>query len=172
MRNSLPKKYYKSIESIDYDLLKKNNIKCLIFDLDNTISPTDKNVVSKEKVELFKRINKEFIIYILSNNNHKTRLDEVSNIIGVKYISFALKPLSKGFRKIKKLENIEYNEMCVIGDQIVTDIIGGNRLGILTILVDPIGEDLKITSVNRKIEKVIIKNLKKKGLFKKGDYYE
>ena len=172
MRNSLPKKYYKSIESIDYDLLKKNNIKCLIFDLDNTISPTDKNVVSKEKVELFKKINKEFIIYILSNNNHKTRLDEVSNIIGVKYISFALKPLSKGFRKIKKLENIKYNEMCVIGDQIVTDIIGGNRLGILTILVDPIGEDLKITSVNRKIEKVIIKNLKKKGLFKKGDYYE
>ena len=55
----------------------------------------------------------------------------------------------------------------------VTDVLAGNRYGIKTILVDPLGKkDLKITSLNRKIESTIIKHYKKKGLFERGKYYE
>ena len=62
--------------------------------------------------------------------------------------------------------------MCMIGDQIVTDILAGNRYRIMTILVDPLGEaDLKITGLNRKIEKKIVDKYTKKGIFERGKYY-
>ena len=63
--------------------------------------------------------------------------------------------------------------MCMIGDQIVTDVLAGNRFKIMTILVDPLGEkDLKITGLNRKIEEKIVKRYEKRGLFERGKYYE
>lgn len=63
--------------------------------------------------------------------------------------------------------------MCMIGDQIITDIIAGNRFHIYTILVDPMGKkDLKITGLNRKLEAFIIKKYEKRGLFERGHYYE
>ena len=63
--------------------------------------------------------------------------------------------------------------MCMIGDQIVTDVLAGNRFRIMTILVDPLGEkDLKITGLNRKIEAKIVKRYEKRGLFERGKYYE
>ena len=62
--------------------------------------------------------------------------------------------------------------MVMIGDQIVTDILSGNRYKIMTILVDPLGEkDLRITGLNRKIEARIIKYYKKRGMFERGKYY-
>ena len=61
----------------------------------------------------------------------------------------------------------------MIGDQIVTDILAGNRFKIMTILVDPLGtKDLKITGINRKLEARIVKRYEKKGIFKRGKYYE
>ena len=62
--------------------------------------------------------------------------------------------------------------MCIIGDQIVTDVLAGKRFHIKTILVDPLGEkDLKITGLNRKIEAKIVKRYEKRGLFERGKYY-
>lgn len=59
--------------------------------------------------------------------------------------------------------------MVIIGDQVVTDILVGNRKKILTILVDPIlNHDLKITGFNRMVEKILNK---KNGIIK-GQYYE
>ena len=63
--------------------------------------------------------------------------------------------------------------MCIIGDQIVTDVLCGNRFRIKTILVDPMGnKDLKITRINRKFEDYIIKKYEKRGIFERGKYYE
>ena len=81
-------------------------------------------------------------------------------------------PLLNGYRKIKRRYNFKNNEMCMIGDQLVTDIFAGNRFSCLTILVDPMGKkDLKITSLNRFIESKILKYFEKKKIMKKGDYY-
>ena len=62
--------------------------------------------------------------------------------------------------------------MCIIGDQIVTDVLAGNRYHIKTILVDPLGEkDLRITGLNRKVEARIVKHYEKRGIFERGKYY-
>ena len=60
-----------------------------------------------------------------------------------------------------------------VGDQLLTDVLGANRLGITTILVNPIStNDFKITKFNRFTERIIINHFTKKGVFKKGEYYE
>ena len=63
--------------------------------------------------------------------------------------------------------------MCIIGDQLLTDVFSGKKYKIMTILVDPMGNrDLKVTRINRIIENIIIKRYNNKGIFKRGDYYE
>lgn len=173
MQKYIPNMYKKSIFDVNYDKLKENNIKCLIFDLDNTILLIDKDIPDKNVCYFIKKLKKDFDLYIISNNSNKRRLDKVSSVLGIPYISFALKPLSFGFKRLMKRFGYKNYEMCIIGDQIMTDILGGNRLNIFTVLVEPLGKkDLKITSFNRFIEKRKFSKLARLGLFEKGDYYE
>ena len=173
MNKYLPKMYKKNIYEVNYDKLKDNNIKCLMFDLDNTLLKVNKSIPKKETIDLIKKLKKDFTVLIISNNSGKKRLEVAANHLGIDYVRFALKPLSIGFRKIKNKYKFEKKEMCLIGDQIMTDILGGNRYGVYTVLVDPLSkEELKVTGVNRFFEQKKVKKLEKKKLFKKGDYYE
>ena len=84
-----------------------------------------------------------------------------------------MKPSIRGLIHIKAKYHFKKKEMCIIGDQIVTDILAGKRFHIMTVLVDPLGDkDLKITGLNRKVEARIIKHYEKRGLFERGKYYE
>ena len=63
--------------------------------------------------------------------------------------------------------------MCIIGDQLFTDILGGNKVGIITCLVNPITkEDFILTKIFRMMENYSFKRLEKKGHLKKEVYYE
>lgn len=167
----LPEAYYKNIYDIDYKLLKQKGISCLVFDLDNTIALIDQKLVSKETIKLFSLLEKDFTIVIISNNIKK-RVRDYATKLNCDYISSARKPLLKGFRKIKKRYNLKNNQICMIGDQIVTDIFGGNRFKSFTILVDPMAKkDLKITALNRLLESKILKYFENSNIMKKGDYY-
>lgn len=167
-----PTIYKKNIYNINYDELKKNNIKCLIFDLDNTLGLIENIKCPKETKELIKKLKKDFTIIICSNNNKK-RLIPYMEELGIDGVSYSLKPLTRGLRKIKQKYGFKKEEMCMIGDQIVTDILSGNNYKIMTILVDPLGiKDLKVTFFNRIVENMIIKHYKKKGIFERGKYYE
>lgn len=167
-----PTMYYKDIHSINYDKLKKDGIKCLVFDLDNTLGLLDDIKCPEKTKKLIQKLKKDFLVLIMSNSRKK-RIEPYANDLGVDAITFALKPLIHGHRKLKKKYNLKKEEMVIIGDQIVTDIVSGKRFKIKTILVDPLGEkDLKITSINRKIEKRILNKYKKKGIFERGKYYE
>ena len=93
--------------------------------------------------------------------------------LGIDGISWSLKPSIRSLMIIKTKYHLKKKEMCMIGDQIITDILAGNRFHIYTILVDPMGEkDLMITGLNRKLEARIIKKYEKRGLFERGHYYE
>ena len=73
---------------------------------------------------------------------------------------------------MKKYE-LKDSELAIIGDQFLTDIIGGNKVGITTILVNPIGlKDFFFTKINRIREKRIMDKLGKNLLFVKGRYYD
>ena len=84
-----------------------------------------------------------------------------------------MKPLPFCFSRIQKNYGLEKQAMCMIGDQLMTDVLGGNKYGIFTILVDPLGEkDLRITTFNRYVENQKIKKLSKLNILERGKYYD
>ena len=167
-----PTMYRKDIFEIDYQKLKEKGITCLIFDLDNTLGMIDQKKCPAKVKKLLRRLQKDFLILINSNNT-RSRLTPYLNELGVGGYSFALKPSTRNLAKIKKTYNLKKKEMVMIGDQIVTDILSGNKFKIMTILVDPLGEkDLKITGLNRQVEAKIVRYYQKRGVFERGKYYE
>ncbi len=166
-----PKIYQKSIYDINYKSLKEQGIKCLIFDLDNTLGLISNKNCPEEAKELIGKLKKDFLV-LISSNNMKRRLRPYLEELGVEGIAWSMKPSIKCLLQIKTKYKLHKKEMCIIGDQIVTDVLAGNRYHIKTILVDPLGEkDLKITGLNRKFEARIIKHYEKRGLFERGKYY-
>lgn len=169
MNDYIPNMYYRSILDIDYKLLQNQGIKYLIFDLDNTLSTIDKKEISNEYKEKLNKLSKKFKIIIVSNNFSK-KIKPLCDSINMSFISFAMKPLPFCYKKVLKKWKCQKDEVCMIGDQLLTDIKGANKFGILSILVDPLGQDdIKYTGINRLIENKIISKSK---MLKRGTYYE
>ena len=172
MRGIRPDIYKKNIYEINYDKLYLSGVKCLIFDLDNTLGLIEDEKCPDKTKKLIIKLKEKFII-VISSNNFKGRINKYLDDLGIEGRSFSLKPSIYSLKRIQERYKLKKKEMIMIGDQLITDIIAAKRFRIKSILVDPLGEkDLKITSVNRFIENLIIKRLEKKGLFMKGNYYE
>jgi len=164
----IPKMYLKDIFSIDYKKLINLGYKLIIFDLDNTIGRIDEEICSKETTDFLNALNKKIKI-VVASNSLKSRVSKFCQNLSCDYFYLSLKPTTKVIKKISKKYQVDYKDMVIVGDQVVTDILAGNRLNLMTILVDKIGEnDLKITGFNRKLEGY----LNKKNNIKKGRYYE
>ena len=164
MKKLYPKLYLKKVQDITIEMLIKNKIKLLILDVDNTLIDYYKNI-TEEVINWTKEMKGQGIkLYILSNTNDKKKAEEVAN--------FGMKPLKKGFKYIEKQTNIKPENIAVVGDQIFTDILGGNRCKMYTILVDPIDnkKDYWYTAWKRPIENKIKKKYKTKEEKNKNVY--
>lgn len=149
-----------SIYDIDFQELKRRNIKGLLIDVDNTLIEWDKEKADPELIQWFYKVKKENILLCLISNNTKERVVKFKEDIDIPAIHRALKPLTKSFYKGIKILKLKKDEVAVIGDQIFTDVLGGNRAGLFTILVNPIpGKEFLWTSFMRKIEKFVLNNL-------------
>ena len=157
-----PKAYFKKIQDITIEFLKKNNIKLLILDVDNTLIDYNRNLSEEIKIWTRNLLGQGMKIYLLSNSNHKEKVEKVANTLQVPYLYFAKKPLKTGFLKIQKNTKEKIENIAVVGDQIFTDIIGGNRCKMFTILVEPIDKkDYWYTAWKRPIENTIKKQISK-----------
>ncbi|MBR3209960.1 MAG: YqeG family HAD IIIA-type phosphatase [Bacilli bacterium] len=169
----LPDIYQKSIYTIDYSKLLSRGIKCLLFDLDNTIVPCNSSEPSSKAKDLFTSLKQKGFKVIIFTNSPKIRLRNFQNAFGVDGVSNACKPFTHKLRKLLKDYGYGINEVAIIGDQLMTDIKAGNTVGITSILVNPVSEkDFLLTKINRFFEERKIKDLTNKGLFYKGRYYE
>lgn len=169
----VPDVYQKSIYTIDYDNLKTEGIKCILFDLDNTLSSPFIKEPTEKLIELFFKLKEKKFKLIIFSNSGKRRLEPFKNILDVDVAYHSCKPFSGKFNKVINLYKFDLSEVVIIGDQLLTDILGGNNIGIKTILVNPIGKiDGIFTKINRRIENIIMNRLKVRKLFEKGKYYE
>lgn len=169
----LPDIYQKSIYTIDYSKLYNRGIKCLLFDLDNTIVTPYGSELNKKARDLFTSLKQKGFKVIIFTNSPKIRLNKFKNYLGVDGISNALKPNTRKLKKVLKEYNYNVNEVAIIGDQMMTDIKCGNKVGITTILVNPITDnDFILTHINRFFERKIIKKLKDHDLFWQGRFYD
>lgn len=167
----VPDCYQESIFTVNYELLKIKGIKCLLFDLDNTLMPYNKKEATEETKQLLEKLKQDFII-ILFSNSPKKRVSLIASNLGIEFVYRAFKPSPNKFMEVFKQYKLTENQVAIIGDQIVTDIKGGNNVGITSILVKPISDyDPIWTKIGRARERKIIKKLRKNNLFK-GRFYD
>lgn len=162
--NVYPSLYLDSVKNINPMLLKKNNIKGLILDVDNTLIDYYRNLVDGAEKWCEELKNEGIKCIILSNSNKRSKVEEVAEKLNIDYIMFAKKPLKSGFKRaLSKLE-LKPEEVAVVGDQLFTDVIGAKRMNMFSILVKQVGEkDIFITKLKRPIENAIIKKYLEKG---------
>jgi HAD superfamily phosphatase (TIGR01668 family) len=144
------------VKDITPDLLREAGIRGLLVDVDNTIAPW-RQAVEPDICEWLTGIQDAGIpISILSNNRHPTRVKLMAEELGLQCIARAGKPRRRGYEKGRELMNLEKHEIAIVGDQIFTDIVGGKRAGIRTILVTPLpGGELPALRVLRFLERVV-----------------
>ena len=167
-----PDIYQKDIYHINYDSLYQKGIRFLIFDLDNTVAALDEKIPSVSALKLFSKLKTRFSCLLLSNSLKK-RVKPFGEALGIPYLSCAMKPISFRLKHYLRKEKISLNQVAIVGDQFMTDMVLGKKLGIVTIFVDVLAKkDYKITGFNRYREKKIIDQYEQNHLFERGKYYE
>jgi len=155
-------KYYPSlavdsIRDITTELLDENNIKGLILDIDNTLVPNHVAEADKDTVNWIEALKSEGLKLCIVSNASKKRVIKFNDKLRLFAIHRALKPGSRAFRKAAKMMNFRNENIAVVGDQIFTDIYGGNCIGMFTILVKPIDlREGKLVRLKRIFEKNIL----------------
>lgn len=164
LRRFYPTYIYEKVEDIPYELIEKENIELIMLDMDNTLIDNNKKY-NKELKEWIKNMGMRNVkLCILSNSPFGDKVKQIANELNIPYEFNATKPFLKGFKKVIEQNNIPKDSVLMIGDQIFTDVWGGNRVGVKTILVTPINKSESILSkVKRPLEKIILKKYKDEG---------
>ena len=164
LKNFLPNKHVKTVFDIHPKMLKEKGINGIITDLDNTLVAWDQAYATPEVIEWFKLMEEHHIKITIISNNKRERVQVFSEPLEIPFVYSARKPLRRAFRTVAKQMELHPSEIAVIGDQLLTDVLGGNLAGFYTILVVPIVQtDAKITKFNRMIERRILNYFRKRG---------
>ena len=149
----------KNVYEINFEDLKNQGIKCLMFDLDSTLMISKSGSFLPETLEWFKTFEKDFEIAIISNNKNDKYIETANKIAPCRVIGKADKPNPKVMNEYLKSINIQPEQAVMIGDRPLTDIMCGKNLGCKTILVDSITrkEEAKIVRFARFLERLSVK---------------
>jgi len=149
-KNFYPDEYKKTVFDINFNDLLKKGIKNIFIDLDNTLIPYNISEADEKTLKLFKDIhNLGFQVFIMVES---------------RYVYSAQKPFKSGFRRaLRKVGHPDPKTVCLIGDQFMTDVLGGKRMGFYVIVVDAIQRKSEkwYTKYNRHLEKKILQRLKR-----------
>ncbi|MBS4536180.1 YqeG family HAD IIIA-type phosphatase [Clostridium sp. D2Q-14] len=158
----IPNLYVDSIFDIDLQKLVDNGIKGLIIDIDNTLVAWDKKTAPDSVIKWFDEIREKGLDLCLVSNNTEDRVVKFTEKIKIRAFHSAKKPTKAPFYKAMKYLNTDKNNTAIIGDQIFTDVLGGNRIGIYTILVVPIkSKEFWWTTIVRRFERFVLRKIKK-----------
>lgn len=120
-------------------LLAKYNLKGLILDVDDTLVPTWEEDVPPEVLAWLTEMKGQVALWLVSNNLSHSRIRRISEILGVPFLMGAAKPSRRKLRQALQAMNLPNEQVAMVGDRVFTDVLAGNRLGMFTILVRPMG---------------------------------
>ena len=162
----IPKEFHDTFFDIDFEALYEQGMRLILTDLDNTLISYEEDFMTQKIIDKFDQlIDRGFEVIIISNN----RPERVEKFVrGTKIIGIgsARKPFFTGIRKALKMASTTYYEdqICLIGDQLVTDIYLSNRYGIYGVLVNPIARKTEkfYTKMNRRLEERMLVKIARK----------
>jgi uncharacterized protein len=160
-----PQMEVESVLEIHPEMLVQHGIRAIITDLDNTLVRTFEPDPTPEILDWLKKLEAKGIQVLILSNNSKGRVEPFARKCGLPYIARAKKPLNDGFRRALKQLDVRADQTMMLGDQLMTDIFGGNRMRLYTVWVKPIEQetDGRWTKINRMMERMVLQRLKRNG---------
>ena len=149
---------FHGITDITVEALEKFGIKALLLDVDNTMSTHHGTVLTDGLCEWIAAMQQSGIKLMVLSNSKRRRIEPFANRIGLPFISLGCKPLPTGYLRGVKAIGEKRKNTAIVGDQIFTDVLGGNIVGVKTVLLTPINlEDGWSFKLRRKLEKKVYK---------------
>ncbi len=151
-----------NVFELDEKFYVSNNIRGVIFDIDNTLVTSDTKTPPREILDYFEFLLNLGIKISIVSNNYEERVSEFCEGLSFPYIARAWKPFKRNLKKIQKEFGLPSEEICLVGDQIFTDIYGGLRMNFYTVLVTAVGKnETKFVAFKRIFEKLVMKEYQK-----------
>lgn len=119
------------------EMIKQKNLKGMVLDVDETLIPFRENKLSPELLQWVTEIKPFVDLWLVSNNLSRSRISNIADALNLPYIFGAGKPSRKKLRQAVVAMKHPVNQVAMVGDRIFTDVLAGNRLGMFTILVEP-----------------------------------
>lgn len=154
---------FMSIFEITPKMLKKMDIRGLILDIDNTMAAHNDPEPLEGIEEWIADMKNNGIKLMIVSNNHASRVEKMADRLGIEFVAEGAKPLSAGFSKAVKKMGLDKKNVCAVGDQIFTDVLGANLYGIRSFMVKPIEPEKSLPfRFKRMIEKPFLPEKYKK----------
>ncbi|OLP16388.1 hydrolase [Leptolyngbya sp. 'hensonii'] len=118
-------------------MLEKHCLKGLILDVDETLVPFRSALASAELLQWAEQIKPVASLCLLSNNLSESRIRGIAQSLQIPYIFGARKPSRRKLRQAVTTLGLPVEHIAMVGDRLFTDVLAGNRLGMFTILVEP-----------------------------------
>lgn len=159
---AIPYAIAKSVYEIPLSFYKENGIRHILLDLDNTLASYKEERPSERTKKLVNSLKGNGIHVAIASNNTNKRVHTFAKELGIPAYCALKKPFAGPLKKLMQKENINPNCALLIGDQILTDVYAGNRVGIKVVLCHPLTElDPPWTKINRFLSKRKMKQLYK-----------
>jgi uncharacterized protein len=134
------------IANLTPQIIEQNNLKGLILDVDETLVPFRQKEVSEELAVWVKVVQEVAEIWLVSNNISRNRIGSIAEALDLPYIAAAKKPSRRKLKVAAAAMNLPVEKVAMVGDRLFTDVLAGNRLGMFTILVEPMVDPLAVNS--------------------------
>ena len=160
-----PHLYLHSVQAVDLRMLRRRGICGVVLDLDNTLAGWKALEPAGGVKAWLQDLRRHGIRAVILSNNGRGRVQDFAESIGVPFIPNARKPGVRGFLRAMQVLGTTPEATAVIGDQVFTDILGGNRAGVFTILVTPLTrQEFVGTKAVRRVEDVVLRHFARRGL--------
>lgn len=165
----IPHEYVGSLHELDLDRLRGRGVRALIVDLDNTLVPWNDGQPGPRALEWLALVRDRGMRVCIVSNNSAQRVEAFGRALGVPVVAGAAKPRRQAFRRAMQLLGTNPSETAVVGDQLFTDVLGGRRLGLYTVLVRPLSDrEFFVTRLVRRLERLVLDRLIREGRIAAG----
>ncbi len=122
------------------ELLRSHHLKGLILDVDDTLVPMNSPAASEDLQCWIAQIKPMVSLWLVSNNLNWIRIRSIAESLDLPFIMGAAKPSRRKLRQAVQQMGLPVEQVAMVGDRLFTDVLAGNRLGLFTILVEPLIE--------------------------------
>ena len=152
----VPFAHAQSVYEIEPEFFKKNGVKVLFLDLDNTLDSYKAKAPQERTINLVNNLKEKGIEPVIISNNKPHRVCGYANALGVSFLASARKPFSKKIKAELAKRELKPEEVMLVGDQLMTDVLAARGAKIRVVLTEKVvKEDQWTTHINRLMDRPI-----------------